>query len=499
MDINKSGDQLIVRVWKACNFKCNFCNVSDNEVNVKMKENIDDIVRNFHYKLKYSNLSSKEIIVTISWGEPSIFEKETLFALKYIKSFFEKKKINVIFEIQTNASNIDLNFAKKLKVNWISLALVSFHITDKQLFEKVIQVSYDKYYHKIIEWINNLYNVWIKIDVNIILSNENKYNFLETIKFLNRNFNFIRHFNIWVIQPHWEAYKILDKIIPKYDDISLVYNKAIFYLKKYNRGITSHYVWLPACYLISHWIWLEIGDNKLYRKNLINNKVNLINQINDDNKVQNKECRNCLYNNICSGIWKEYDWLQFLKPIKIRKDFLLDFTKDGICYKIKNKNENLKKIYDWNIRQIILPISIWSIWEIKVLTQNMLDIWFYKISLLIDNNTNISENLLELGIWNIQLDIENLDFKVLELLENFSEKYKPQFSIDIDIFIKSYSNIAIKNLKLLIKLLPKKYINIYFINNYNNKEIYKFKKLIKIINYDNIYTVNFNKKSLYYN
>jgi len=95
-------------------------------------------VRNFHYKLKYSNFDSGQIIVTISGGEPSIFQKETIFALKYIKSFLEKRGIQPIFEIQTNASNIDEAFARKLKKHGIYLALVSFHMMDKQVFEKVI-------------------------------------------------------------------------------------------------------------------------------------------------------------------------------------------------------------------------------------------------------------------------------------------------------------------------------------------------------------------------
>ena len=60
------ADQLIVRVGKACNFKCNFCNVSDNESNVNFRESIKDIVRNFHYKLLYSNYDSGKIIITIS-------------------------------------------------------------------------------------------------------------------------------------------------------------------------------------------------------------------------------------------------------------------------------------------------------------------------------------------------------------------------------------------------------------------------------------------------
>ena len=39
-----SCDQIIVRLWKWCNFNCNFCNVSDNERMLKPKEEYIDIV-----------------------------------------------------------------------------------------------------------------------------------------------------------------------------------------------------------------------------------------------------------------------------------------------------------------------------------------------------------------------------------------------------------------------------------------------------------------------
>ena len=101
-----------------------------------MKENIDDLVRNFHYKMKYSNFTDKNIEITISGGEPSIFQKETIFALKYISRFFEKRGVGFTFGIQTNASNVDKNFAKRIFELGIKYALVSFHTHKKEVFEE---------------------------------------------------------------------------------------------------------------------------------------------------------------------------------------------------------------------------------------------------------------------------------------------------------------------------------------------------------------------------
>lgn len=432
MDKLKSGDQLIVRVWKSCNFRCNFCNVSDNEKNVKMRENIDDIVRNFHYKMKYSSVKDWwNITVTISWWEPSLFKKETIFSLKYIKNFLEKRNIKVFFDIQTNASLIDEKFALELSNNWVKEALVSFHTIDKKIFEKVIQIPYKNFY-KIIDWINILQKHWINVFTNTIMSNENKWNFFDTIKFIYNNFPKINTFHIWMIQPHWEALKVIEKVYPKYKDVINEYNKSIFFLKNKWKEVISHFVWPPACYLGHLHEWLEVSENTLFRKNFNFSEKYLINSINDKNKIQIKDCEKCLYNNVCSGIWKEYVWLQKLKPVKYIIDKNKNFEKNIFAYKLKNKNENLKKIYDWNFRQIIIKTSLWNEKEIYEILKNATKLWFYKVSLLVDSDFKIEKNIVYTWVSNIQIKRENIDFETLKFIQNFSEKYSPQFKIDLD-------------------------------------------------------------------
>jgi MoaA/NifB/PqqE/SkfB family radical SAM enzyme len=466
MDIDKSSDQLLVRVWKACNFKCNFCNVADNEKNVKLKENIDDIVRNFHYKLKYSNLDIKEITITISWWEPSIFQKETLFALKYIKSFFDKKSIIPHFEIQTNASNIDLDFAVKLKKYWIHAALVSFHMIDKSIFEKIIQVSYNDNFYKIIEWINNLHKAWIEVYTNTILSNENKNNFYETIKYIEKTFSFIKIFNIWMVQPHWEAEKILEKVMPKYEEVIQTYNKSLFYLIKKWKEVISHFVWPPACYIWHIKESLELSENTLFRKKFNFSNKYLINNINDINKIQIKDCDKCLYNNVCSGIWKEYMWLQKLKPVIYKKDynFNLKNEKNAFWYKLYSLDGDLKKIYDKNIRQIIISSFLWNKDEIYNLLKKSTKIWFYKITLLIDNKFILEEDIFLTWISNIQVNIENINEIFIKKLIIFSNKFKPQFRINLDIF---YNKKQIQKKEII---LMKKYYNNNFIQFYEKNK-----------------------------
>jgi sulfatase maturation enzyme AslB (radical SAM superfamily) len=58
--------------------------------------------------------------------------------LKFANSFFQKRNITPVFDIQTNASEIDTKFAYDLKNNGINIALVSFHTIDKDIFNSMI-------------------------------------------------------------------------------------------------------------------------------------------------------------------------------------------------------------------------------------------------------------------------------------------------------------------------------------------------------------------------
>ena len=108
-------EQLIIRVWKWCNFRCIFCNVAENESVLSLKSSIREILAITFYKLKYSTVLSNHINITISWWEPSIFQKETIFILKYFTKYFRDRSIHTAFDLQSNASNIDTLFAQRLR------------------------------------------------------------------------------------------------------------------------------------------------------------------------------------------------------------------------------------------------------------------------------------------------------------------------------------------------------------------------------------------------
>lgn len=493
MENNKEEqlDQLIVRVWKLCNFKCNFCNVDYNERHVSFKESTMDLVRNFLYKFKYSQVNNNKILVTISWWEPSILQKETIFIIKYINMFLWKKGITPLFNIQSNASNITLEFANKLKELWVIYALISFHTNDKDIFEEMIWIDYQKNFWKILVGINNLNKAWIDVELNSIISKQNSTNFLDNIEFLLKNFPFVINYNIGVIQPHWHAFINSEKTYVQYKEVAKLYNKGISILKKNDKNISSHFTGLPACYIEEKKYYLEWEENLYIRQNTNFNEINLINKINDDNKIQTKDCEDCIYNNICWGIWTEYKEYQILKPIKYKKIFEKNIEKY-----ILNKNADLKKIYTSWIRNIIISTDIFEYDELIDIIRKINKLGFYKITLYITKKIIITDELLKTWVWNIQVNIENINFTDINRILIFSKKYAPQFGINLDLLFYNYD---LEKYNLLLRLLENRFLKIYLIHELNNtnNDIKNFKKILSPNNRWQIFTVNFYKYFIY--
>jgi hypothetical protein len=147
---------------------------------------------------------------------------------------------------------------------------------------------------------------------------------------------------------------------------------------------------LPVCYLDSKRSSVEYNQNISYRKKMLSYKKHFLNSVNDLNKIQTFDCNKCLYNNICSGIWEEYVGVQKLKPTNRVIDFFNSFEINDFAYKLKINNENLKKIYDKDIRQVIINSSLIS--NNLELIKKISNFAFYDISLFIDNEKDILKN-----------------------------------------------------------------------------------------------------------
>jgi len=181
------------------------------------------------------------------------------------------------------------------------------------------------------------------------------------------------------------------------------------------------------------------------------------------------------------------------------KDFSDTSSGNIFAYKLRNKEENLREISDRNVRQIIISDSLWKPDEILELIWEAVRKHFYEISLVIGKHTKLSEAVIESGITNIQIDIEELEMVFLDHLIAFSSTHTKELRVDIDVFVKRYCPENFSKLQEILVRLPNKYVKLYFIQRSEGDGMREYETLLKTIDTNNrsIFAVNlFNELSV---
>ncbi len=437
-EISHMPDQLIIRVWKWCNFRCIFCNVAENETVLSLKSSIQEILAMTFYKIKHTKFLSDHINVTISGGEPSIFQKETLFILKYFKVFFEKRGIHASFDMQSNASSIDKVFADSIYRLWVGQVLVSSHAHDPDIFESIIGVKYATMWPRF-EWgVQYLLDAGIEVTFNIVLNRINHEHYMEHIIYLHQKYPQVELYNIWFVQPHGMAQENFKKLFSQYSDVAPVYNRVISYLKYHWKQVHSHLVGLPLCYMDDWSSSMEYWYNQWLLKAGPTDHT-LIQSINDSNKMHPSSCDGCRAKRVCSGIWKEYSKLQKLKPyIYPIYSFSTVFLTE--IWHIKKQYTAGDRVFflDWDqYTQEILCEKILTIKQLGyVWLSIVLEKWKYSDCIYHFAGTNIQ-----------YIAISPRDaLSIADDVANHNTKMPFQFRIQLDILIKNSENWTIKDI-----------------------------------------------------
>jgi MoaA/NifB/PqqE/SkfB family radical SAM enzyme len=422
---NQPSEQLIIRVGKWCNFRCIFCNVAENESVLSFKSSIKEIIAITFYKLKHSKIIWNHLNVTISGGEPSIFQKETIFILKYFTSYFQKKGIHVSFDLQSNASNIDIDFAHKIAELWVKQALISSHAHDPEIFESIIGVKYEVMWPKFEQGVQSLLDAGIQISFNIVLNKLNKDHYLEHIIYLSQKYPQVQLYNIWFVQPHGMAQENFERLFIQYADVAKIYARVIAYLKSHGKRVHSHLVGLPLCHMDD---WSNSMEY-VYNKSLIQGdpeKHTLIQSINDTNKAHPEPCNSCVAKRVCSWVWKEYAPIQKLKP----KPYKVYYHRDAIEY---SKLDTLRSLYDSWVREFIIPGANFS----SHLIQTICAYWYSWIVIVWDRFP--SEFDPKIFAWlNLQIHTDSPDFEWTRSVDVYNKRVAFQFRIQIDIIVHSH-------------------------------------------------------------
>lgn len=297
--------QFDIKIGFKCNNNCIHCVVADKRPTRDMR--VEEIIETL------SSLD-KGTEVQITGGEPTVYPEILLEVLRYCKS---KDLIPIV---QTNATGFaDEDFCRKC-APYISDAHVAIHSCDPKVHDMIVG-SKGGMWEKTIRGFKNLINNNVKITTQTVISKFNINTLYDTFKMIQD----LRPGTIMsMTYPHMmgNAWSNRDIVCFRYHDHIDMIHKC---LKQWGSMIFTESI--PPCVMHPYKSYWSVENTLLY--NLFNRVgVDISRDFNnfDYNKsdLQDRrkgpKCKECMYNDECVGVWKEYiDLFRYnldLYPIK---------------------------------------------------------------------------------------------------------------------------------------------------------------------------------------
>lgn len=289
---NKPEKNFDLKIGFKCNNDCRHCVIANKKSAGELSfEQIRNII---------DGLDSDVTGIVLTGGEPSI-SPHLLDILSYIK----KKNYFVI--VQTNATGFaDSDFCKECS-KYINHALVAIHSCNPEVHDNIVRSK--GMWYKTIEGFKNLSNNGVFIETQTVLSKYNIMTAYDTYKMIQE----LRPGTLMnMTYPHMmgNAWNNREDVCFRYSDYKDEFQRI---LKDFSKYIFSESI--PYCYLYPYQdsiagclendilmqsygrVGVDFSDG-LFEKN-----YNIL-----DIKERRKapRCKDCVFNNDCIGVWKEY-------------------------------------------------------------------------------------------------------------------------------------------------------------------------------------------------
>jgi MoaA/NifB/PqqE/SkfB family radical SAM enzyme len=281
--------EAFVKLDYACNQKCLFCCTADDTVRLSF-DKAKSIVRRYALDMGYE-------LISFTGGEPC-----TVDYLPDIIAY--TKKLGKKVKLQTNALALsDYTYAKKLIDAGIDTALISLHSHNPETHDAITQVkgSFDKS----CEGIKHLIASDVDVHLSYVVTTLNKdiYSFLA---YITKSFPKIQSFQFflpWAIARGWKN----KSLVPRLPDIRKYLFKGFLYCQKKNIPFSTRGI--PLCYMGAFWNYASETRSLLSKKTAM-----IINDYEDDtpkhsfedSNAKEPQCRLCIKNDICGGVWNTY-------------------------------------------------------------------------------------------------------------------------------------------------------------------------------------------------
>lgn len=293
-----------LKIWFSCNNKCLFCVQWDKRFRYWPKK-MDDICKDLEKWIQDWSIG-----VVFTWWEPTI-QKNLIDSIKYAKQIWYKE-----IQIQTNWRTFeDIDFCKKLIEVWVDEFSPSLHGFKPETHDFLVQTEWA--WKQTVKWLMNLKKLWQYVLTNTVITKQN-YKELPKLALLL--------ISLWVKQYQFAFIHIVGSaainkkdIVPSKTEISHYVKKWLDIWRKYNVNCMTEAI--PFCMM--QWYEWAIAEYNFMPETQIFDAEWVIDSYNDyrwnEWKIKFPKCKNCKYDKICEGPWKEYPeiyWNEEFLPIK---------------------------------------------------------------------------------------------------------------------------------------------------------------------------------------
>lgn len=291
-----------IKIGYSCNNNCMHCVIEEQK-----KWALENKGREYRTTEEYKKeiLDSKKKGAThicVTGGEPTI-RKDLFEILDFIKS------LGLGIDMQTNGRMFFYNeFAKRFSAYDISF-VIAVHGPNEEIHDSVTRSKNS--FEQTTTGIKNLTKFNKRVYGKVVISKLNRDHLVDIVKL----FQSLGVKGINLAFPHalGNARKYFNSVIPSYDSIKSEILNAIYYVEKFNKEnqnnkLSVDFETIPFCI---------IGKNReKYSSDLawMNKEVEL-KQMNCScdwkirrrrNKQKFESCKDCCYDDVCEGPWKEY-------------------------------------------------------------------------------------------------------------------------------------------------------------------------------------------------
>ncbi|EPR10515.1 radical SAM protein [Ruminiclostridium papyrosolvens] len=288
-----------VHLTDQCNNSCIFCVVNSH------KEKREGVNKKVLYKFLEENANKGYESVNIHGGEATVLDD----FLEILKKIQELGYPQV--SLQTNARKLaDIEYARKLYDKGVKLFVVSVHGKNAAQHDFVTQIPGS--FEEAMAGIVNVKALGAKVRTNTVVYKDN-IDSLTDIAELVLNAG-VDHVNISAIHPVGKAYQNFHKVTPRYTEMVQSVYKMVDACAKSNKVVTLE--GFPPCIIPGYEKYQIPWDENKF-KLLFHNFVleDYATFMEKETKKQGQECKMCIFNKSCGGVYKEYlefyEWDEF--------------------------------------------------------------------------------------------------------------------------------------------------------------------------------------------